>query len=152
MLPNPSSCSHARCWRASALALLVLAGCGGGGGDAIGCARVDGTWDVRLDYGDGALGTQRWQISQDACVLALQGDPPDDYGPALSSAVGNAGPSGFSATWANTSGACRTTSRLEAEVDGDAMSGTIGWSRASYGAGYCTSGGIGTVQVSGARR
>ena len=152
MFPHSSSCSCARRWLASALALLALSGCGGGGDDEIGCARFDGTWDVSLDFGDGAVGTQRWLVTQDACVLALKGDPSDAYGPGLSSAIGNAGPAGFWATWAITNGACRTYSRLDAEVNGNALSGTIGWSRASYGAGYCVGGGIGTVQVSGLRR
>jgi hypothetical protein len=131
----------------------VLVGCGGGGDSpsAVTCARLDGTWNVALDDGNGMVGQQRWILTQNQCELALTGDPSDEYGPSLGVAVGNAGVDGLWATWTKTVDTCRYYSRLDATVNGNALSGTLNWSRGAYGQGYCSSG-TGRIVVSGRRQ
>jgi hypothetical protein len=80
----------------------------------------------------------------------MSGDPPDQSGPSLNSAMGSAGDTGLWATWTTTVGACRYYSSLEATVSGNGLSGTIYWSRGAYGQGYCA-GGMGSIAVSGSR-
>lgn len=133
-------------------ALLVLVGCGGGGDapSAVTCSRVDGTWNVSLDHGNGLVGRQQWTITQNQCELTLTGNPSDDYGPSLGTAIGVAGVGGLWATWTKSIDACRYYSRLDVTVNGNVLSGTLNWSRGSYGNGYCSSG-SGTIGISGSR-
>lgn len=137
---------------AIAIALLVLAGCGGSSDDAgVQCGQMGGAWDVSIDFGNGLVAQQRWTITQTQCELRLVADPPDAYGPALSAATGAAGQNGLWATWTITNGACRCYSSLDASVSGNTLRGTIGWSRGPYGAGFC-SGALGSIAVTGTRR
>ena len=137
------------------IALTLLTGCGGGGGDAVPlpiCVQVGGVWNVALDLGNGLVGHQTWTIAQALCTITMTGDPPDVTGPLLSDVpvTGSAYPGGFSADWSKTDGTCIINSSLDAKTSGNTLSGSIYWSRVPYGVGYCPSAG-GTISVSGTK-
>jgi hypothetical protein len=133
----------------AALLAVLVAACGSGESDSgPTCTRVNGVWNVSLDYGNGLVGHQVWTIVQGGCEVTLTADPPDPYGPALSSAHGNAGEAAMWANWTTTWGACRYYSTLDVKVAGDALAGTLDWARGAYGNGYCP-GGFGTIGVAG---
>lgn len=107
---------------------------------------MDGAWDVSLDGGP----VQRWNISQTGCDVALSSDPAGGY--ICAGVTGVAGSTGFWASWTCTEGACRSYYRLDANVAGNALTGTMAWSQGSYGNGYCPAIGTTMKTVSGTRR
>ncbi len=143
------------CFRGLLLVLvLCAAGCGGGdtGTVAPANAQVGGAWDVAADYGNGLVVRQTWMIVQTGSDLAMTGNPPDASGPLLDNvaATGYVFDNSISASWVKTAGPCRFSSRLEATVSDNALSGIIYWIKNPYGAGSCSSG-SGTVTIAGGR-
>ena len=135
-------------------AALVLAACGGGGADGVGCGRMDGAWDVTYEDGTGPARTQRWLVAQTGCEVSLAVMAADGTGSALFTARGVAGSDGFWVTWSFTDGACRISGRVEANVTADTLDGTVSEARSNHGAGECLGAGLGIVmsRVRGARR
>lgn len=142
-------------WLAALSCAVLAAACNTGNEDtgpmAV-CSRVDGVWNVTLDYGNGLVAHQSWTILQSECELTLTGDPPDTYGPSLDATPqsGFAREAWFRASWVKTVGACQFTSAIEATVDGGTFAGDMLWIRNGYGQGYCASAN-GIVKTTGSR-
>lgn len=134
--------------------MLCAAGCGSGdtGTASPVYAQVGGAWGVAADYGNGWVVQQTWVLAQAGSNLTMTGNPPDLSGPLLDNvaATGYVFDNSISASWEKTAGACRVSSRLEATVSDNTLSGIIYWFRSAYGVGYCPSG-SGTVMIAGGR-
>lgn len=137
------------------LCVLLPAGCSTNseeGGPLAVCSRVDGVWNVTLDYGNGLVQHQTWTIVQTDCELTVTGDPPDQYGPSLDATPqsGFAREAWFRASWVKTVAPCEFTSVVEVTVAGNTFTGDMLWIRNGYGAGYCAAAN-GTIAVTGTR-
>jgi hypothetical protein len=122
------------------------------GGPTITCSAVGGVWAMSVDYGNGLVGHQTWDIVQSGCDVTLTGNPPDLYGPYLdsNSAHGTVGGDGLWARWTHRAAPCEYNCEVDATVSGDVMSGTLIWVRDPYGVGYCVPA-SGQFAVSGTR-
>jgi hypothetical protein len=124
--------------------MVYMAGCGGdsgSSGSSVTCDRVDGVWNAALDYGNGLVAHQSWIIAQSGCTFTMTGDPPDLYGVLLPAGTVSGGcvDNRLWADWGNMYAACRYSGSLDANINGNTLSGTIYWFRSPYGAGFCSS-------------
>lgn len=149
--PGPHRSALGR-WISLILLATSLIGCGGS--DDLGptrtCSAMQGVWRVSADYGNGLVAQQQWTILQSGCDLQLSGQPPDPYGPLLTTATGGADDTRFWTRWSTTYGACQIHSDLDAQVTGNTFAGTLYWIRSAHGQGYCASG-SGQLSVTGQR-
>ncbi len=101
------------------------------------CELVHGLWSVSVDYGNGLVARQQWQIDQQVCDISLTADPPDLYGASLTSGNGYVAEDGLFAWWSKNSRECVIDSALDATVAGTRFAGTLTWVRRPSGQGYC---------------